>query len=119
KEMPEQDYYIISRVHGRQNVLSSYTIDTRPIDKTDNYIKRCIGIPGDVVEIRDGIVHINNAPSTVFPHSKMEYLIVTNGTHLNQDVLEEHDVDVVNVIGNQYTVLIENEHVPAIQKQPQ
>ena len=45
KEMPEQDYYIISRVQGRQNVLSSYTIDTRPIDKTDNYIKRCIGIP--------------------------------------------------------------------------
>ena len=119
KEMPEQDYYIISRVQGRQNVLSSYTIDTRPIDKTDNYIKRCIGIPGDVVEIRDGIVHINNAPSPVFPHSKMEYLVVTNGSPMNINFLDEHDVDMINVIGNQYTLMIENEHVPAVQKQPQ
>ena len=119
KEMPEQDYYIISRVNGRQAVHSSYTIDTRPIDKTDNYIKRCVAIPGDVLEIKDGIVHINGQPSPVFAHSKMEYLIITNGSALNQDVLDEHDVEVVNVMGNQYTVLIENEHVPFIQKQPQ
>lgn len=31
----------------------------KPIDKKSNYVKRCVAIPGDTLEIIDGIIHIN------------------------------------------------------------
>ena len=31
----------------------------KPIDKRTNYVKRCVGIPGDSLEIRNGYVYIN------------------------------------------------------------
>ncbi len=31
----------------------------KPIDKKSNYVKRCVGIPGDQLEIKDGVVFIN------------------------------------------------------------
>lgn len=31
----------------------------KPIDKKSNYVKRCVGIPGDSIEIRDGYVYVN------------------------------------------------------------
>jgi signal peptidase I len=36
---------------------------TRPIDKKDHYIKRCIAIPGDSLEIIDRQVYINGEPA--------------------------------------------------------
>jgi signal peptidase I len=118
KEMPEADYYMVSRLMGRQNVLSSYTIDSRPVDKTDNYIKRCVAVPGDVLQVKDGQVFINNAATPAFPHAKNEYIVVTNAP-LSQDVLDENSVEVRDISGNHYTLLIENQAVPVIQKQMQ
>jgi signal peptidase I len=119
REMPDQDYYIYERALGRQTVLNTYTVDTRPVDKTDNYIKRCIGIPGDKLELRNGIVYVNDKPSPVFPHSKMEYRVITNGSPLNTEALYEQKAEVMNVTGNEYDLLIENQAVPAVQKLPQ
>lgn len=31
----------------------------KPIDKKSNYVKRCVGIPGDSLSIKDGIIYIN------------------------------------------------------------
>jgi signal peptidase I len=31
----------------------------KPIDKKSNYVKRCVGVPGDQLEIKDGIVFVN------------------------------------------------------------
>ncbi len=31
----------------------------KPIDKKSNYVKRCVGVPGDSLEVRDGYVYIN------------------------------------------------------------
>ncbi len=119
KEMPERDYYMVARELGRDVVLNNYTIESRPVDKTDNYIKRCMAVAGDTLEIRNGAVYVNSRPSPVFPHAKMEYHVLTNGSPLNADMLEEYDVEVVGINGNQYTLLIENQAVPVVQKQLQ
>ena len=42
-----QEYYNL----GRQGVWRSFDIVVRPVDKRDNYIKRCVGIPGDTLQI--------------------------------------------------------------------
>jgi signal peptidase I len=31
----------------------------KPIDKKSNYVKRCVGIPGDSLSIKDGLIYIN------------------------------------------------------------
>jgi signal peptidase I len=31
----------------------------KPIDKKSNYVKRCVGVPGDSLQVRDGYVYIN------------------------------------------------------------
>ena len=35
-------------------------IVVHPVDKTDNYIKRCIAVAGDTLQIRNGVVFINS-----------------------------------------------------------
>ncbi len=39
----------------------------KPIDKKSNYVKRCVGIPGDTLAIIDGFVHINGK-QTILPN---------------------------------------------------
>ncbi|HRO41379.1 MAG TPA: signal peptidase I [Flavipsychrobacter sp.] len=116
-EQPEMDYYQAMRMAGREQIHSRFTLETRPVDKTDNYIKRCMAVPGDKIEIRDGIVFINDQQAPLFPHAKTNYTIIANGP-LNQELLEDNNVQVTNMSGNQYELDIENQAVPVVQKQP-
>ncbi|HYG15238.1 MAG TPA: signal peptidase I [Bacteroidia bacterium] len=43
----------------RNNYLRSNPYTVRPLDKMDNYIKRCVAIAGDSIEIRNSVVYIN------------------------------------------------------------
>ena len=45
----------------------------KPIDKKSNYVKRCVGIPGDTLEIRDGIVFINNKKNKLPEWAKIQH----------------------------------------------
>jgi signal peptidase I len=38
----------------------------RPVDKRENYIKRCIGTPGDVIKIENATVYRNGKPAKIF-----------------------------------------------------
>ena len=42
----------------------------KPIDKKSNYVKRCVGVPGDSLAVIDGYVHINGQ-QTVLPDRAM------------------------------------------------
>ena len=45
----------------------------KPIDKKSNYVKRCLGIAGDTLEIRDGIVYINNLQNILPEWAKIQH----------------------------------------------
>ncbi len=51
---------------GRQAVWNDFDIVTRPVDKRDNYIKRCVAIPGDTLLIVRGMIHINGEPIPIY-----------------------------------------------------
>ena len=34
-------------------------IDTRPTDRRENYVKRCVGLPGQTLQIKDRVIYIN------------------------------------------------------------
>ena len=44
---------------GRRRLFDEFTVITRPIDKRENYIKRCVALPGDTIGIKRGEVFIN------------------------------------------------------------
>ncbi|MDC0204575.1 signal peptidase I [Flavobacteriales bacterium] len=67
----------------------------RPIDKKENYVKRCVGIPGDKIELIEGQLMINGAPQEEFEGMKKQwsYSISTEGTGLNPNILyEKYDI---------------------------
>jgi signal peptidase I len=107
---PERDYYAYSRDAGRENVLAQNDIIVRPIDKKDNYIKRCVAVPGDVVTIKDGILWIGNAPANDYPHMKTSYTIqMPPGGSLSEDFLLDNGVnpdpntgDIIQIGAGQY-----------------
>jgi signal peptidase I len=73
---------------GREQVWGEYRIVHRPVDRRDNYIKRCIAIPGDTLLIREGMIYINSKPVEVFPGVQYRYYVLTNGTPINPKAFE-------------------------------
>ncbi|THD66587.1 signal peptidase I [Robertkochia marina] len=45
----------------------------KPIDKKSNYVKRCVAIAGDTLEIRDGFVYINGEKTNLPDRAKTQY----------------------------------------------
>ncbi|HET9431941.1 MAG TPA: DUF5684 domain-containing protein, partial [Chitinophagaceae bacterium] len=82
---------------GRRIVLNDkdrYPLAIHPADKSDNYIKRCVGIAGDTLQLVNGRVFINGQPENTPLKSVMPYTVVTNGQALDMDILkEEYDFD--------------------------
>lgn len=83
---------------GRQMILSNpeiYPLAVHPADKSDNYIKRCTGVAGDTLEVRNNEVYINGVKEPIPPRSEVHYTVVTDGKRVDPDVMrEEYDVDV-------------------------
>jgi len=64
-------------------------LDTRPVDKRDHYIKRCIGMPGDSLQIIDTQVYINGKAAENPTNLQYKYLMYPNGVNINKEKLVE------------------------------
>jgi len=53
--------FIEGRLWGKMPERGDIVIAT-PLDRNEDYIKRVIGLPGDVLEVRDGLLILNNKP---------------------------------------------------------
>jgi len=105
---------------GRNIVLSdpdNYPIIVRPVDKKENYIKRCVAIAGDSLVIKDGLVYVNGQPPFLPPHSQTFYYVETTGQPLDEvTMMEEYEVNINNPDEfqstgqpNTYVMLLTNE----------
>jgi signal peptidase I len=77
---------------AREYVLENFEITVRPVDKRDNYIKRCIAIPGDTLRIVNTQVYINGKPQQQFKGLQFRYLIQTDGSRINTRILEKLNI---------------------------
>lgn len=59
----------------RKFIRENYTLAVRPLDKKENYIKRCVGMPGDWLEVRDGIVYHGDVAEKSVPNKQYIYTI--------------------------------------------
>ena len=68
RKAPSEDYYSLCRFYGKKKVISTLgPVIARPADKVDHYVKRCVAIPGDTLEIRDGLVWIDGVKQETYP----------------------------------------------------
>ncbi len=44
---------------GRKALFEDFTVITRPVDKRENYVKRCVALPGDTIEIINTVLYVN------------------------------------------------------------
>jgi signal peptidase I len=88
----------------RELRMSGYRIITRPVDKRENYIKRCVGLPGDVLEMRETELYVNGVKSEHFKGMQYAYHVTTNGTPINKVKLQHIGISMedLNMSGDRY-----------------
>ena len=95
---PAQSYHQLVRMYGRDRVWNDTRnfgeIISRPVDKRENYIKRCVAIPGDEIKMERGQLFVNGKPQKHFPGMQEDYTVRTNGTSLNPKMLEKLNIAV-------------------------
>ena len=94
---------------GRKQVKSSYDIVVRPVDKRDNYIKRCVALPGDTLLIINSQLYINGLIQQKAEGREYRYIVATNGTHINPKALERMGIyqsDVYTLGASQYIMTL-------------
>jgi signal peptidase I len=88
-EAQDIDYYRMVRSEGWDAVNKQYTIVSRPVDKRENYIKRCIGIGGDTISMKDGLVSVNGKPEKLKGTGQMTYAVTFKTPDVNFSVFED------------------------------
>lgn len=96
KFQSNRSYYSMVREYGWKRVNSSPRefgkIIARPVDKRENYIKRCIGIAGDSLQIIDHQVYINGEKAFNPGITEYQYLVSSTANQLNPRLLDELNV---------------------------
>jgi signal peptidase I len=84
-------YYRLVRHYGRAQVWNNpnFTIVTRPVDRMENYIKRCVAVAGDTLQLIHGNVYINGQRQPDPPEMEKFYQVITNSTPFNTNRLND------------------------------
>ena len=82
----------VYRARARQMLWNENEIVVRPVDRRENYVKRCVGLPGDTVEVRGGQLYVNGAAIEDNGTQQMAYWVKTNGTKINPRAFERMDI---------------------------
>jgi len=92
-KMQNPDYYTLCHYYGKDMVHRRKDafgeIVTRPVDRRENYVKRCVGEPGDSLQIIDNTVYINGVPEEGREGIQLNYVVQTDGHLLSASYLEK------------------------------
>jgi len=92
----DQSYYQIVRELGRENVIQNFELGVRPVDKQENYIKRCVGIPGNTIQVINGVLYVNGKMQQDIKTRQYNYVIQTNGSEINERVFDELGISIAD-----------------------
>jgi len=96
------DYYSLCYYHGREAVNNNKAdfgdIVYRPVDRRENYVKRCVAIAGDWLVIKDNQVYVNDKKQDKFPGIQFNYFIQTDGTRLSKELFDKLDISVDDIM---------------------
>jgi len=121
-------YYQAIRELGRDEVWRRYRsmIITRPVDKRENFIKRCVAIGGDSLQVINGKVYVNGQPQPLFPQMERMYILrnkpgVEKPLYVDKDILQgwgidpHNDEDLLQRTDGTYLVDVTNEEMANVK----
>lgn len=92
----------------------------RPIDKKENYIKRCVGIPGDVLEIKNTALYVNGEPQTITEkmRNQFRYYVKTDGTLFSERTLNKYNIYEGQILSRNgdYELMLNDQSLEAIKR---
>ncbi|MCB2207869.1 MAG: S26 family signal peptidase [Bacteroidetes bacterium] len=117
-------YYVLVNQYGRERVWTDKRnfgdIVVRPVDKRENYVKRCIGKHGDTLQIINRQVYINGKAAENPEKLQYQYIVQTDGSSINSIVLDRLDITEgtrTNVPG-QFIYVLTDEAKKELEKLP-
>ncbi len=93
-------YYNVSLAEARQLIHERAEVIARPVDKREHYIKRCVGLPGDTLTYKGGVLYVNGEKAEDPENMQYNYIVKTNGTPLNKMRLKEMGISYDDMSGN-------------------
>ena len=90
---------------GRRKLFEEYTVIARPVDKRENYIKRCVALPGDTLAIVDRRVMVNGEPQEPIPGIQHRYIVQTSSP-LSQYAIDKLGISEYGGNGAAYEMFI-------------
>jgi signal peptidase I len=105
-------YYALVRQYGRKAILKDKIageILVRPVDKKENYIKRCVAIPGDEIKIVNSQMFVNGKEQETFNDMQYNYFIATGGQAINKKFLGKYGISFEDAESAQRFVQIQDD----------
>ena len=92
-KMQNPDYYTLCHYYGKRVVENRKDvfgdIVVRPVDRRENYVKRCVGTAGDTLQIIDNVVYINGVAEPRHEELQYNYIVHTDGHVLGNSYLSK------------------------------
>ncbi|MEM0993046.1 MAG: S26 family signal peptidase [Bacteroidota bacterium] len=110
--------------HNRSIKAGKAPLVTRPIDKRDHYIKRCVAVPGDTLEVKERDLYINGERANDPKEIQYRYFInYPANVSINEAKLEEWGIEGNNKVldvqkdrqGNIRMLILSNDQLEKVQ----
>lgn len=88
-EAQDDNYYLMVKRMGWQQTNANYTIVSRPVDKRENFIKRCIAIAGDTISMEAGLVSVNGKQVPLKDSGWFSYAVEFKSTDINMKLFTD------------------------------
>ena len=82
-------YYAAGRKLIRENPQMYGKVVTRPVDRRENYVKRCVGLPGDTLQIIDTHIYIDGKQMEDPTDMQLNYFVQTTGPYIPEEMFRE------------------------------
>ena len=79
-------------VNSRKDMFGD--IVYRPVDRRENFVKRCVAISGDWLQIKDNQIYVNGQKQAKIPGIQFNYYVQTDGTRLSADLLDKLKISI-------------------------
>ena len=88
-----QKVYAMGSAYLRENGqgLKMGTISTRPTDRRENYVKRCVGLPGQTLQIKDHIVYLDGKANKEPDNVQYSYYVKLKQS-IPEEVMQEYGI---------------------------
>ena len=79
--LQQRAYYAKNYAYGsryiKQNPQQFGKVVARPTDRRENYVKRCVGLPGQTLQIKDRVIYLDGVPNKEPDNVQYNYLVAT------------------------------------------